>query len=105
MTLNLEYQRKAIDAEKDYQRKVADINKDAERAIANLKDKQRQDDLKAEQDYQNKLWELRMRYLMDLEDALHARDARQVLRLMKQFAIDKEALERKKGLDDKQRAR
>lgn len=40
---------------------------------------------------------------MDLEEALHARDARQVIRLQKQYEIDKEALLRKKGLDDKQR--
>lgn len=101
--LDLEYQRKAADAQQDYQRKVQDINRDAEREIAALKDKQREEDLRAEQDYQLKLWELRMRFLMDLEDALHARDARQVIRLMKQYAIDKEALERKKNLDDQHR--
>jgi hypothetical protein len=101
--LDLEYQRKAADAQRDYQRKVQDINRDAEREIANLKDKQREEDIRAEQDYQLKLWELRMRFLMDLEDALHARDARQVIRLMKQYAIDKEALERKKNLDDRNR--
>lgn len=102
--IDLEYQRKAADAEKDYNRKVQDINRDAEREIANLKEKQRQDDLKAEEDYQLRLWELRMRFLMDLEDALHARDARQVIRLQKQYEIDKEALARKQALDDKQRA-
>lgn len=101
--LDLEYQRKAADALRDYNRKVEDINRDAEREIANIKDKQREEDLRAEQDYQLKLWELRMRFLMDLEDALHARDARQVIRLMKQYAIDKEALERKKNLDDQRR--
>lgn len=101
--LDLEYQRKAADALQDYNRKVEDINRDAEREIANLKDKHREEDLRAEQDYQLKLWELRMRFLMDLEDALHARDARQVIRLMKQYAIDKEALERKKNLDDRNR--
>lgn len=101
--IDLEYQRKAIDAEKDYQRKIEDINRDAERDLAALKDKQRQEDLRAEKDYQNKLWELRMRFLMDLEDALHARDARQVIRLQKQYEIDKEALLRKKNLDDTQR--
>lgn len=101
--LDLEYQRKAADALRDYNRKVEDINRDAEREIANLKDKQREEDLRAEQDYQLKLWELRMRFLMDLEDALHARDARQVIRLQKQYAIDKEALERKKNLDDRNR--
>lgn len=101
--IDLEYQRKALDAERDYGRKVEDINRDAEREIAALKEKQREEDLRAEEDYQNKLWELRMRFLMDLEEALHARDARQVIRLQKQYEIDKEALERKKNLDDKNR--
>lgn len=101
--IDLEYVRKAADAERDYLRKVEDINRDAERDIAAIKEKQREEDLRAEEDYQNKLWELRMRFLMDLEEALHARDARQVIRLQKQYEIDKEALERKKNLDDKNR--
>lgn len=98
-----EYRRKALDAEVDYGRKVEDINRDYERDIAKIKSKQREEDLRAEENYQLKLWELRMRFLMDLEDALHARDARQVIRLQKQYEIDKEALARKQGLDDKQR--
>ena len=44
-----------------------------------------------------------MRFLMDLDDALHERDARQVIRLQKQYALDKEALEKKKALDDQTR--
>lgn len=101
--LDEEYIEKAEDAYRDYQRKVEDINLDAERRRADALRKSREDDLKAERDYQNKLWELRMRYLMDLEDALHARDARQIIRLQKQYAIDKEALLRKKKLDDQSR--
>lgn len=98
-----EYIRKAEDAYRDYQRRVEDINADAEQKREDAIRKAREDDLKAERDYQNKLWELRMRYLMDLEDALHARDARQIIRLQKQYAIDKEALLRKKRLDDQTR--
>ena len=101
--LDEEYIRKAEDAYRDYQRKIVDINADAERRREEAIRKSREDDLKAERDYQNKLWELRMRYLMDLEDALHARDARQIIRLQKQYAIDKEALLRKKKLDDQSR--
>lgn len=101
--LDLEYQRKAADAEKDYLRKVEDINRDYERDLKNIKDKQRQQDVKDEEKYQLQLWELRMRYLMDLEDALHARDARQILRLQRQYAFDKEDLARKHALDTKNR--
>jgi hypothetical protein len=101
--LDKEYQRKAIDAQIDYNRKVEDINLDYEREREELLNKQRSEDLKAEKEYQLKLWELRQRFLMDLEDALHARDARQVLRLIKQFNFDKEALKRKKKIDDEAR--
>lgn len=101
--IELEYRRKAADAERDYLRKIADINRDAEQDLAKLKQKHREEDKKAEEEYQLKLWELRMRYLMDLEDALHARDARQVIRLQKQYEIDKEALRRKKEIEDKER--
>lgn len=101
--IDQEYIRKALDAQVDYGRKVEDIERDYQRDLAKIREKHREDDLKAEEDYQNKLWELRMRYLMDLEDALHARDARQVIRLQKQYEIDKEALARKQALDDKQR--
>jgi hypothetical protein len=101
--LDEEYRRKALDAEQDYLRKIEDINRDAERDIRDIKEKQREEDIRDEEKYQLQLWELRMRFLMNLEDALHARDARQVLRLQKQYAIDKEALERKHALDNKER--
>lgn len=101
--LDVEYNRKAEDAERDYLRKVEDINRDYERDLAALKEKQRQEDVRDEEKYQLQLWELRMRFLMDLEDALHARDARQVIRLQKQYELDKEALEKKHALDEKAR--
>jgi hypothetical protein len=101
--LDTEYLRKQEDAQVDYLRKIADINRDYERDLANLKEKHRREDEDAEAKYQLALWELRMRFLMNLEDALHARDARQVLRLQKQYALDKEALQRKHALEEKER--
>lgn len=101
--LDEKYVQKAEDARRDLARKIEDINLDAERKREDALRKAREDDIKAEQQYQLKLWELRMRYLMDLEDALHARDARQIIRLQKQYNIDKEALERKKAIEDQNR--
>jgi hypothetical protein len=101
--LNEEYRRKALDAELDYNRKIEDINRDAERDIAKVKEKHREQDKRDEEKYQLALWELRMRFLMDLEDALHARDARQVIRLQKQYNLDKEALAKKHALEGKER--
>lgn len=101
--LDEEYRRKAIDAEQDYRRKIEDINRDAERDIARIKEEHREEDRRDEERYQLQLWELRMRFLMDLEDALHARDARQVIRLQKQYNLDKEALRRKHELENRER--
>jgi len=67
--INLEYQRKAADAETDYLRKVEDTNRKYAQQIQDIKNKQRQQDINDEAKYQLQLWELRMRFLMDLEDA------------------------------------
>jgi hypothetical protein len=101
--LDEEYKRKALDAEMDLQRKIEDINRDAERDLAKIKEKHREQDKRDEEKYQLALWELRQRFLMDLEDALHARDARQVIRLQKQYNLDKETLRRKHELEGKER--
>lgn len=102
--IDTEYQRKEIDAATDLQRKKSDIERDAERDRQRVLDNARDDERKAEEDHQLKLWELKMRYLMDLEDALHARDARQIIRLQRQYELDKELLEKKKEQEDEERA-
>lgn len=102
----IEYARKRADAEKDYSDEVRDINSSyrdkvskirADEAEANAK--ARNDELEREAKFQNKMQELKEKYFMDLEDALHERDARQVLRLMKQYNLDKTQAERDHALD------
>lgn len=102
LDLDVEYDRKGADAYLDYQRKVEDINRDTEDKITEIKQKRREEDVKREAEYQNKLWELQQKYLMDLEDALHNRDARQIIRLQRQYELEKQTLERKNELDAKQ---
>lgn len=101
--INLEYDRKAADAHTDYVQKLEDIDRKYAQDVQDIKNKQRAQDKKDEEKYQLQLWELRQKYLMDLEDALHARDARQILRLQRQYAFDKEDLARKHALETKQR--
>lgn len=101
--IDTEYQRKEEDAARDLQRKISDIERDAERERQRVLEKAREEEHKAEEDHQLKLWELKMRYLMDLEDALHARDARQVIRLQREYELDKELLEKKKQQEDEER--
>lgn len=100
----LEAIQKSEDAVIDYNNKVADINLDAQQKIADAKRKAREDELKAERDLLQKLKELRQRFLMDLEEALHERDARQVLRLIKEYQFDKQNIIDRKKLEDQERA-
>lgn len=102
--LDTEYQRKAADALTDYQRKVEDILREGANKVNEIKQKARRDDKDREAKYQLDLWELQQKYLMDLEDALHNRDAKTILRLQRQYAFDKEDLDRKKKLDDQKHA-
>lgn len=81
---------KLEDAQKDYGNKVADINADTDKKIAETKQDSYKKSIEAEQKYQDELKSLREKYLMDLEEALRDRDARQILRLMRQYALDKE---------------
>lgn len=92
------------DANRDYGNKVAQINTDTNNKLSEAQAKYRADDQKAEEEYQNKLLKLREDYLMSLEDALHERDARQILRLMKKYELDKTQAARDHAADQRQRA-
>lgn len=107
-----EYATKRADAEKAYEDKVRDINasyiektNDIRNKEAEANAKARNDELEREAEFQNKMLELKENYLMDLEDALHERDARQVIRLMKQYNLDKLQAGRKHELDKGNAAR
>ena len=83
---------------------VADLNHDTQTKISDANKKYREQEIKAERDHQEKLRRLREEYLFDLEDALRARDALQILRLMRRYKLDKEQLGRQKDTDKQDRA-
>lgn len=101
--LDTEYNRKAEDAARDHADKLADIDTDARQKAEDAKRKAREDEKKAERDLLQKLKELRERFLLDLEDALRERDARQVLRLIKEYKLEKQNILDRKKLDDQER--
>lgn len=105
MDIDIEYDRKAEDALIDYQRNVEEINQDTENRVQEIRDRAREEDLRREEEYQNKLWELQQQYLMDLEDALHERDARQIIRLQRQYEFEQERLARENELEAEQSQR
>jgi len=65
--------------------KIAEANKDY-----------RNNEIEAEEKYQEKLRKLREQFLFDLEDALHERDARQIMRLIRQYNLKKTQLGRER---------
>lgn len=93
---------KREDALRDYGQKVDDINRDAAQKIADAQREWRQKEIDKQKEFQNKMKELRDKFLFDLEDALHERDARQVLRLIRQYNLDKKHLEDQSKLDRQQ---
>lgn len=109
--ITVEYEQKRADAYRDYEDKIADIQRaftdkiaDIEARRAEARAKARQDEIDREREFQNKLQEMKEDFLMDLDDALHARDARQILKLIRQYELEKKQAERKHELDKKSAA-
>lgn len=101
-----EYTKKRADAEREYTNKVADINasynskvRDIQSSRAEANQKARNDELEREAKFQEEMRQLKENFLMSLDDALHERDARQVLRLIKQYELDKAQAERENELE------
>lgn len=104
--IDVEYKAKRLELENDYANKVADINRSYQDKIYEInqrqqedKAKQRNDELQREREFQNQMLVLKENFLMALDDALHARDARQILKLIKNYELDKAQAERKNALD------
>lgn len=102
----IEYAKKRADAELDYANKVRDIVSSYNDKIASINlqqaesnEKARNDELEREAKFQEQMRQLKEKFLMSLDDALHARDARQILRLIAQYNLDKAQAEREHALD------
>lgn len=76
----------------DYNRDVQQVHDDFARRRAEAEQKYRNNELDAEAKFQERLRQLRERFLYNLEDALHERDARQVLRLIREYQMEKQGL-------------
>lgn len=102
-----EYAQKRADAERDYANKISDINRNYAEKIASIEAAQwearqqaRVDEEQREREFQNKMQELKEKFLMDLDDALHERNARQILKLIKQYNLDKTQMERQHAIEE-----
>ncbi len=61
--------------------------------------------LKIEEDYQERLQKLKEGFLLDLEDALHERDARQILTLIKRYNVEREQSKRERDQNKREEER
>lgn len=100
-----DYNQDIEDEARDYANTIQKINDDTNTSIVDAQTKYREDELSAERDFKNEMLKLREDYLMNLEDALHERDARQVLSLMRQYALDKKQATRDYKADQEERKR
>jgi DNA repair exonuclease SbcCD ATPase subunit len=89
-------------AYEDYQLELVQLEREYEQEVEDINNEYRENEIKAERDYQEELRKLREQYLMDLEDALHERDARQVLRLMREYNLRKAQLARERRLEQEE---
>lgn len=93
---------KREDALRNYNQKVEDVNRKADEDVAQAKEDARRKEIDREKQFQEKMRELRDKFLFDLEDALRERDARAVLRLIRQYNLDKKNLEERNKLERQQ---
>jgi hypothetical protein len=97
--------RKQEDALADYNKKIEDINSDATKSAQEARQDAQKSNIEKERAYQQELKDLQQQFLLDLEEALHERDARAILRLIRQHEIDKQKLEEKRKLEAEQSKR
>lgn len=89
-----------------YEASVADTMRDYASKREDAENKYRERELKAQKDFEEKMRRLREDFIMDMEDALRERDARQVLRLIRQFNLNQDRIKREaeSEKEDRQRA-
>lgn len=84
--------RERLDIIEDYNLNVAQAIRKAKLSQKEANDKYRQKELEDERKFQEQMRQLQENFLYNLEDALRERDARQVLRLIDKYNMEKQAL-------------
>ena len=103
--IGIEYTEKIDRVSRDYIRDYNAALADAAKSRADAERDYRDGELKAEKSYQEALLKLREQFLFDLEDALRERDARQVLRLIRQYQMQKNQTARQNETGRQERAK
>jgi hypothetical protein len=88
--LDIKVAQQKEDAWRRYYQELEDINIWYNQAIANENYEYQQKLLKSEEDFQNKMRDLRQKFLFDLEDAIQERDAKQAMLLIRRYNFDRQ---------------
>lgn len=91
--IDLDFSQRRIDAERDLNRDLADIDQESNESRIQATIDAQVEEARTIEDHKQALVELEQQYLMDLEDAVRERDARQVLLLQRNFNVEKGQLE------------
>lgn len=91
--IDLDFSQRRIDAERDLNRDLADIDEESNESRIQATVDAQVEEFRTVEDHKLALIELEQQYLMDLEDAVRERDARQVLLLQRNFNVEKGQLE------------
>jgi hypothetical protein len=101
--INRDLNRDIIDAQADLQRDLADLDRETAEERAEAIHDSHVEEQRETEDHYDKLRELENKFLLDLQDAVRERDARQVLMLIRRFNLEKNQLEN--DYDKRQRRR
>jgi len=100
-----DFERDKLRLKEDYEHDLEQAQVDSGNKAAEAQADYQNKELEAELEFQEEMRQLREKFLFDLEDALAQRDARQVIRLQKQYAMDVTNKTNENDLEKQQRAR
>lgn len=101
--INTDYLQDIEDENRDYANDVAEAAQESAGRRADAERKYRDQELIAELRFQERLRQLREGFLFDLEDAVRERDARQIIRLTRQYNMERDQLIREEEINKKER--
>lgn len=94
---------KRADEDTDYAYRISDVIRDAAQRREDAERKYRERELREERKFQEKMRQLRENFLLDLEDAVRERDARQIIRLTRQYNLRRDQMVREEKLSKEDR--
>ena len=97
-SINVKEGQRVADAIADNEFRVAEVIRKAQFSREDAERKYREKELKEERKFQEKMRQLRENFLLDLEDAVRERDARQIIRLIRQYNLRRDQMTREEKL-------